>query len=39
MELVAYVVITLGATWVFERRLLREALGNVLGRPAAATAV
>lgn len=36
-ELVVYLLVTAVATWVFERRLLREAVGYVLSRPAAAT--
>ncbi len=36
-ELIAYALITVAATWYLERGLLREALGQVRGRPLAAT--
>ncbi|MFL5895595.1 MAG: oligosaccharide flippase family protein [Thermoleophilaceae bacterium] len=36
-ELVAYLAVTAAATWVIERQLLREAVGYVLSRRAAAT--
>jgi PST family polysaccharide transporter len=32
-ELALYLLVTIGATWVFERRLLLEALAYVRGRP------
>jgi O-antigen/teichoic acid export membrane protein len=37
-ELLAYVLVTLIATWYFEESLLREAAGHVLGQRPAATA-
>jgi O-antigen/teichoic acid export membrane protein len=37
-QFAGYVAVTLAATWYFERRLLREALQQVLGRPVAAVA-
>jgi hypothetical protein len=35
-ELVAYILVTLASTWCLESGLLREALGQVRGRPAPA---
>ena len=37
-ELALYVAVTVVATWGFERRLLREVLGYLRGRSAAAPA-
>jgi hypothetical protein len=37
-ELALYVAVTVVATWAFERRLLREVLGYLRGRSAAAPA-
>lgn len=35
-ELVAFVMLVIGATWLFERRLIREAVGYLIRRRAAA---